>query len=130
MVFHVRSIEAGRRGWLVRGSVENRSRSAYELVPGFGAPTGAGFAVVVPGTLGLRVFSATAVRPTVPFKLPPGGTWTGSFAGTERLPRGTFMWVGFGYFLPAGAALPGQDQFFAGDPGFSWSTTNTFRISG
>jgi hypothetical protein len=40
------------------------------------------------------------------------------------------MWVGFGYFLPAGAAAPSQDQVLPGDPGFNWFTTNSFRLAG
>jgi peptide/nickel transport system permease protein len=130
MIFRVRSIRAGRSGWLVRGSVENRSRRTFEIEKGFGSPTAAGFSVLVPGALGLRVFSATAVRPEVPVTLAPGGVWAGSFAGTGRLPRGTLMWVGFGYFLPAGAAGPSQGQVSPGDPGFNWFTTNSFRLAG
>ncbi|HZQ64696.1 MAG TPA: ABC transporter permease [Gaiellaceae bacterium] len=128
MVFRVRAIEVGRRGWLVRGSVENRSRTAYTIAFGRNAGATAGFSVLEPATLGLRVLPATAFRPALPPVLAPGGRWSGAFAGTSAIPHGKFLYVGFGYFLPARPADESSTPLLARD-GFNWLTTHTFRVS-
>jgi peptide/nickel transport system permease protein len=125
MIFRVRAIEIGRKGWLVRGSVENRSRTSFTIAFGRSAAQLAGFSVLAPGTLGLQVLPATTFRPALPTELRPGETWTGSFAGSSALPQGTLLYVGFGYFVPAGRNS--DPRLGARGGGFNWLTTHTFR---
>lgn len=140
MVFRVRSVEVGTSGWLVRGSVQNRSSQTFELVPGAAYPAAAGFSVIEPAPVvgvgeisgagrGLQVHPASAFSPALPTELAPGEGWTGEFAGSGTLRRGILVYVGFGYFLPPGAPPPPVQAGFGGRAdGFNWLTNNSFRV--
>jgi len=106
---HVTAIEFGRYGWRVHASIANKSPLTVR-VNNRRAPTGT--SMVYPyepmsliiqtdagaGTKRLEPLPATDFAPALPTVLKPHSTWTGTFAGSDPVARGTLFFVGFGQF--------------------------------
>jgi peptide/nickel transport system permease protein len=124
----VTSIEFGRYGWRVRASIANKSPLRVRVISG-AAPTGASIfypqqpmSLLVQtdegsGTKRLNPLPALAFTPALPAALKPNSTWTGTFAGSDPVARGTLFYVGFGQFM--------LDGSFGGGQPFSTSTAKS-----
>jgi peptide/nickel transport system permease protein len=124
----VSAIEFGRYGWRVRASITNKSPLSVRVVSG-PAPTGT--SIVYPhqpmslivqsdegsGTKELNPLPARAFAPALPAVLKPHASWTGTFAGSDPVARGTLFYVGFGQFM--------LDNSFNGALPFSMSTAKS-----
>jgi peptide/nickel transport system permease protein len=110
---HVTAIDFGRYGWLVHGSVANKSPLRIEL----NVTTPSALASHYPqqpmsllvlsdnggGIKELEPLPATEFDPPLPQVLAPGATWTGTFAGSDPVAHGATFYVGFGQFGYAGS---------------------------
>src|SRR6266545_2972329 len=121
MTFHVAWVRIMGDRWTVRASFTNKGTSALLVTPQqWAAGTFSphyGFAIVSPGSEHESVGAKTST-PTIPARIKPGATWSGTFGGTgaTRLPRGTKLSISFGYFIVASVGN-----------GFSWLTQHSFR---
>jgi hypothetical protein len=107
----VRSIAVTANGWRVEASVTNRRPDALDVLS-LHRMHATRFGLIVsrrrelPRTgrfADLRTpFFATRATPPVPTTLRPGESWRGSFSGPGRPPRGVFLRVTFGRFVPPG----------------------------
>jgi peptide/nickel transport system permease protein len=107
---HVTAIEFGPYGWRVHASVANNSPLTLRLYK----PTSAALfypnqpmSLIVltdngSGRKRLNPLLAAQFTPDLPPMLKPHSTWTGTFAGSDRVARGTEFYVGFGRFAYAG----------------------------
>jgi peptide/nickel transport system permease protein len=105
----VSAIELGRYGWRVRASIANKSPLTVHVISR-AAPTGSSIfypqqpmSLLVQtdegtGTKRLEPLPAVAFTPALPATLKPNSTWTGTFAGSDSVARGTLFYVGFGQF--------------------------------
>ena len=130
VIFRVRAIEFGARGWNVRGGFTNRSPFVIRISRGSEegayargvAPVGMSIVqhrtMFTPAGVTHRasVFSGTRFRPRIPPSLRPGESWNGTFGGADRLPPNRYLRVGFGHFIYVG------DQPHR----FSWITDGGF----
>jgi peptide/nickel transport system permease protein len=105
----VTAIEIGTTGWRIHVSIKNVGRVPVRVLPHTATP---GFTVGYPnqpfsliaqidrgsGTKRLEPFAATEFRPAAPTVLKPNTTWRGTFAGNEKVPKGTLLYAGFGQF--------------------------------
>jgi peptide/nickel transport system permease protein len=119
----VGSVAVGRRTWVVRAAVENRSPQALNVDRGRNTSSfDAGPSLLVsyrpPGALfaELRVVPATDVEPALPSSLAPGERWSGTFSGLGKIPHGTLVHVGIGAF-----AMPDRGHF-------TWVSQNSFEL--
>jgi peptide/nickel transport system permease protein len=114
LITHVNAIEFGRYGWRVHASIENKSPLALHM---FNSQATPGFSVTYPnqpmsllvqtdnggGIKHLQPLVAKEFTPELPQIFDPGATWTGTFAGSDPVKRGTTFYVGFGQFTYLGA---------------------------
>jgi hypothetical protein len=124
MTFHVSRIVVGRTSWQVFASFRNRS--ALPLTVGAPRSRGCwaesvGFGICFPRAApsqraGIGAVFANVFKPRVPRLIRPHHGWSGSFAGTGRLPRHIELSVGFGTFKQSGS------------PPFGWITSRSFRL--
>jgi hypothetical protein len=93
LVFVVRDLTVTGHGWRVRASVRNRSAKTFLIGrPHHFGQTEFGLAV------GEATVFETRASPPIPGRLLPGGQWTGTFAGPDRLGAGVDVRVVFGRF--------------------------------
>lgn len=109
LVYTVRRIEVTTDGWRVEASVTNRRPRALDVL-GLHRPGKVRFGLIVSTRRRLpparqlhdvhTPFFAARTTPPVPATLRPGQSWSGSFAGPGRPPRGAYLRVTFGRFVP------------------------------
>jgi hypothetical protein len=116
LTYSVRSIAVTEDGWRVEASVTNRRRDALDvLYPHLAGHTRFGLIVSthreLPSTdrfADLETpFFEQEEHPPVPTTLQPGESWRGVFSGPGRPPRGTYIRVTFGRFVPPGRPAEG-----------------------
>jgi peptide/nickel transport system permease protein len=127
---HVTTIEFGRHGWRVHASIANKSPLPLRV---FSLDAAAGTTISYPnqpvsllvqtdnggGIKFLKPLAATSFTPALPQLLKAHSTWTGTFAGSDPVTRGTELYVGFGQFLYANSVTSQR--------GFSTSTVKSAR---
>jgi hypothetical protein len=105
----VTQVDFGRYGWRVHAAITNKSPLAVRILPIDAVPGGATYypnqpmSLVVQtdngsGVKQLNPLVATEAVPAMPAVLAPRATWTGTFAGSAQVERGTLFYVGFGQF--------------------------------
>ncbi|MDX6527555.1 MAG: hypothetical protein QOI43_3066, partial [Gaiellales bacterium] len=115
----VSAVEFGPHGWRVRASIANKSPLAVHVVSGTAASgASSGYpnqrmSLIVQadegsGTKRLNALSASAFAPALPSVLKPHSTWTGTFAGSDAVARGTLFYAGFGEFQLASSFSGGR----------------------
>ena len=111
---HVTAIDFGRYGWRVHASLANKSPLALHL---FSLTASPGATIDYPnqpvslvvqtdnggGIKYLKPLAAKEFSPALPQLLKPHSIWTGTFAGSDPVARGTLVEVGFGQFIYVGA---------------------------
>jgi hypothetical protein len=112
IVYRVRSLRIGPRGWTVAAAVVNDTKEPLRIVYGH-EPAGH-------NDFGIRVGEAPGraeeFRPAVPILLRPGEGWSGTFSAPDRLARGTLVRVQFGQF----GTLHGDR--------WTWVTDHAYRV--
>jgi hypothetical protein len=114
IVFRVRTIRIGPKGWSVDAAVANRTKQPLRLAYNHEAPGRNAFGITV-GTEGPPA-TATSFRPRVPVLLPAGASWSGTFSGPDLLAPGVLVHVQFGQFGTLHA-----DRF-------TWVTDHAYRV--
>jgi hypothetical protein len=128
---HVTTIEFGRHGWRVHASIANTSPLPLQV---FSLAAAAGTTISYPnqpvsllvqtdnggGIKYLKPLAATAFTPSLPQLLKAHSAWTGTFAGSDTVAKGTEFYVGFGQFVYAGSITAQR--------GFSTSTAKSARV--
>jgi peptide/nickel transport system permease protein len=105
MTIRVTRIVLGKQGWRVDASFTSVTPKPLTISAsgtGFGYG-GFGLFYTKRGSNGFaerHAATATAFVPSMPRIMGPGRTWTGSFGGTESIPRGVPLYVTFGTFSP------------------------------
>lgn len=126
MTFTVESITVEGTRWSMRASVANRSKHVVTVTRGKPGNGDFRFGLIVPyqgkscsitGTCLPTLLGSQQSRPPFPSSLGPGRTWSGSFAGAGRLPRGQFLNVAFGFFVDS-----------TSKKAFSWITQHSFKL--
>jgi hypothetical protein len=116
VVVVVRSIAVTADGWRVDATVTNRRRSSLDVTfPHQAGHTRFGLLVSkrreLPRTRWFRdltsPFYEQNEQPAVPTTLGPGESWSGTFSGLGRPPRGAYLRVIFGRFVPPGRPAEG-----------------------
>jgi peptide/nickel transport system permease protein len=126
----VSAVEFGPSGWRVHASIANKSPLTLRLTSGT-SPSGSSIgyphqrmSLIVQtdegsGTKFLKPLPASAFAPALPAMLKPHSTWTGTFAGSDPVARGTLFYTGFGEFQLASG--------FSGALPFSTSTAKSAK---
>jgi hypothetical protein len=96
IVFHVRTLRLGPKGWTVDAAVVNRTKQPLRILYAHEAPGHNEFGLYVLKTDGYAL--ATRFHPRVPTLLLPGERWSGTFSGPAPVARGTHVSVQFGQF--------------------------------
>jgi hypothetical protein len=96
IVFRVRTLRVGPRGWSVDGSVANHTGQALRIVYAHESAGHNMFGLYIIETGGFTI--ATRSRPRVPTVLLPGETWAGTFSGPDVVASGVRLHVQFGQF--------------------------------
>ena len=133
LVFTVESVEVTETGWRARVGVENRSKVAWELVPG----------ATPDGTFGLALFetgekdeledrnrsgtlpavrAATAYDPELAKELEPGASWKGEISARGALVAGSWVRVVFGTLIAVGQPPPQLGDVVV------WITDHTYEL--
>ena len=141
--FHVSRIDATPSSWSAVVAMANHTTTSYGVdsgcegwSPQFVTP---GMGVIHPGgpkygwSSGWGMHIAHSSSPALPRVLAPGGSWHGTIRGTGPLPRGVFLRLTFGYFVPGrpGARSRCNPQFAYApfdNTTWYWSTDHTFRL--
>jgi len=116
IVFRVRTLRIGPKGWTVDGAVTNRTKQPLGIVYGHEAPGHNAFGIVLGRSGTGPVATATRFHPPVPILLRPGERWSGTFSGPDPIARGALVHVQFGQFGTLHA-----DRF-------SWVTDHAYRV--
>lgn len=113
MIVRIQSVLVGPRGWAVRATLQNETGQDLALSPGSSvSPRLAGFSLQFPSKdeFGRRTYvalQARAFEPALPTALSTSASsWTVTFAGPGKLPRGTTIFVGLGPFSAITAPQP------------------------
>jgi len=104
--------------WSVRASFTNRSVASLRIERRFALAVFPSARLATPSVR----LDATSFRPTLPRRVLPGRTWSGSFSGTGAPRRGSFVRVLFGRFQATTSPLPDLPN------GFSWLTEHYHRV--
>jgi hypothetical protein len=113
MIFEVKRLVVGEKGWMVEASIENRTSVTYLVIrPHIRGGTKTGLVV------GEATLVANRFEPALPRVFEPGRRWTGRFSGTRRLPGGRSVRVSFGLFFN-GASRPAY---------FRWITDHSVSL--
>jgi peptide/nickel transport system permease protein len=111
----VTAIEFGPHGWRVHASIANKSPLTLRLYSPSAQPQGGTLtypnqpmSLIVltdngSGRKQLNPLLAAQLTPALPPALKPHSTWTGTFAGSDPVPRGTEFYIGFGRFAYMGS---------------------------
>jgi hypothetical protein len=112
IVYRVRTLRIGPKGWSVSAAVLNHTKQPLRIVYDHQPPGSNAF--------GIRVGDAPAralrFRPPVPILLLAGERWSGTFSGPDALARETLVRVQFGQFGTLHA-----DRFV-------WVTDHAYRV--
>jgi hypothetical protein len=117
MTFNVRTLAINGRSWTVNASFRNTSHTTLRIRRQFAVLYGPSSVRVS----GMKVLRATAFRPALPARLPPGKGWSGRMSGLGgRALENTSVRVQFGYF---------EGRALAGRAGLGWITDHVVRLS-
>lgn len=141
--FHVSRIDATTSSWSAVVSIANHTKTTYGLDSGCGGWSPQfvtpGMGIIYPGggpqglSGGWSMRTARTAAPALPRLLAPGASWRGTIRGAGPLPRGIFLRLTFGYFVPG---RPGTRSKCDPQRGFApfdnttwyWTTDHTFRL--
>ena len=120
LVFRVRSIEVGSKGFKVATSFTNRTKQALKLPAGTQqSPRNFGLGVFTDAVSvriedpGQYLVRATRFDPPLPKVLEPGQTWSGTMSGSEPPRSRRWLRVVYGVFFWRGKPPTGFGPFFA-----------------
>ncbi len=116
LVFEVRTLRIGPKGWSVEGSVANRTTQPLRIVYAHEPAGHNAFGIAVLHGTELASARATRLEPPVPTLLRPGEAWRGTFSGPDTLAPGVLVHVEFGQF-----GTPHADRF-------TWVTDHAYRV--
>ena len=131
LVFRVRSIEVGPKGFTIATSFTNRSRQALRLPTGtMRSPKNFGLGVYTDAVSvriedpGQYLLHATRFSPALPRMLGAGETWSGTMSGNVPPRARRWLRVVFGVFFWRGKPPAGFGPFFA------YATSHNVRAPG